>query len=295
MRRSKGWLAAGLIVLLMLGIGLAIFVPAIEQRASTLTLAGDAKRGENLLKTGGCYACHTNTGDSPVQAFAGGPALETGFGTFVAPNITSSRSSGIGDWTLKEFDVALRQGIRPDGQSYYPTFPFLSYRSLTDQDTADLFAALQATEPVDQAADQHELSFPYSIRASLKPWRWLFASTRSLNIDQSTEIGRGRYLVDALAHCGECHTPRNSLGAFIPPYMGGNDQLPGGDWAPPIHGRALARMDWNELDMMYFLADGMLPDGDFVGGSMVEVIDHGTAYMSEEDRKAIAEFLFSLQ
>jgi mono/diheme cytochrome c family protein len=166
---------------------------------------------------------------------------------------------------------------------------------LTDQDVADLYAALMEIDPVNQSGIGHDLSFPFNIRMGLKPWRWLFATTQSSNIDQSTPEGRGRYLVDAVAHCGECHNPRNSLGAFIPPYLGGNDEIPGGVWAPPIHGQALANLDWTEEDLFYFLGDGLLPDGDFIGGSMVEVIDHGTSLMSEADRAAIAAYLFSLQ
>jgi mono/diheme cytochrome c family protein len=271
-----------------------LIAPVGEQR-TPIQLTGDADHGAQLLQTAGCFACHTDTANENANPFAGGPKLETPFGDFYAPNITSSKTAGIGHWTLTEFEAALRQGRAPNGSPYYPAFPFSSYRSLTDQDVADLFAALQQTQAVDQPGQGHDLTFPFNIRLGLKPWRWLFATTRSLNIDQSTPEGRGRYLVDAVAHCGECHNPRNSLGAFIPPYLGGNDEIPGGSWAPPIHGAALAQMDWLEDDLFYFLADGMKPDGDSIGGSMVEVIDYGTAQMTDDDRAAIAAYLFSLQ
>lgn len=287
------WVSA-LLAVIVVAVGGVIMAPIGEDRPE-IDMAGRVDEGQLLLQVGGCYACHTQADADASRAFAGGDAIDTPFGNFYAPNITSSTTHGIGNWSLKQFEAALRQGVSPDGHAYYPAFPFLSYRSLTDEDVAHLYTALMATDPVDVAAQSHDLRFPFNVRLGLKPWRWLFATTRSQNIDQSTESGRGRYLVDAVAHCGECHNPRNSLGAFIPPYLGGNDQMLGGDWAPPIHGRALAQMDWNELDLMYFLSDGMLPDGDFVGGSMVEVIDHGTVYLSEEDRRAMAEFLFSLQ
>lgn len=290
------WKRLALVVLILgIAVGSAIYFAPIGEQRPSIDVSGDPEQGKHLLRVAGCYACHTKTESDEALEFAGGPRLDTPFGDFFAPNITSSDSHGIGRWTLSEFETALRQGISPEGHSYYPAFPFLSYRSLTDDDVAHLFAALQQTDAVDVPSQEHELRFPFNMRVGLKPWRWMFANTDSLNLDQSTQEGRGRYLVDAVAHCGECHTPRNSLGAFVPPYMAGNDELPGGHRAPPIHGRALSRMDWDEPDLMYFLSDGMLPDGDFVGGSMVEVIDHGTAYMSEEDRKAIAAFLFSLQ
>ncbi len=273
---------------------LVVFAPVGEQRPA-IEQIGDVARGQTLLNTAGCFACHTDTTEDAALAFAGGPRLDTPFGDFYAPNITASKTAGIGNWALEEFEAALRQGRNRQGQSYYPAFPFLSYRSLSDQDVADLFAALQKTKAVDQPAPSHQLAFPFNIRLGLKPWRWLFASTQSLNIDQSTTLGRGRYLVDAVGHCGECHNPRNSLGAFIGPYLGGNREIPGGVSAPPIVGAALERMDWTEEDLVYFLADGMLPDGDFVGGSMVEVIDHGTSRMTESDRRTIAQYLFSLR
>ena len=271
-----------------------VIIPVGEQRPA-ITLQGDAEHGALLLQTAGCFACHTDTLDKNALPYSGGPKLATPFGDFYGPNITSSKQFGIGNWTINEFEAAVRQGRSPNGSPLYPAFPFGSYRSLTDQDVADLFAALQQTAPVEQAAKHHQLAFPFNIRLALKPWRWLFVTTKPLAIDQSTVLGRGRYLVDAVAHCGECHTPRNSLGAKIPPYLGGNDFLPGGAWAPPITGAALQQMDWVEADLFYFLADGMMPDGDYVGGSMVEVIDYGTSQMTDDDRAAIAAYLFSLQ
>lgn len=291
----KPWIKWMLVLDTLLVTGfLVLWLSPVGEERPAIALQGNASHGEELLYTAGCYACHTNVEDRGALAFAGGPELATEFGSFYAPNITSSTVAGIGDWTITEFEAALRQGRSPEGHSYYPAFPFLSYRSLTDQDVADLYAAMLATEPVDVAGPENDVGFPFNIRLTLKPWRWMFATTTSLNIDQSTLVGRGRYLVDVVGHCGECHNPRNSVGAFIPPYMGGSDALPGNASAPPIHTRALQNLDWTEDDLFYFLSDGMMPDGDYVGGSMVEVIDHATSRMSDEDRTAIAQYLFSL-
>lgn len=288
-RRTK--IISTFIVLGVAALGLVFFVGLNVEDRPAITALGNAERGAVLMQTAGCYACHTQA-DGSKGEYAGGSALVSPFGNFFAPNITSSKEHGIGDWDIVTFERALRQGVNPEGQSYYPAFPYMSYRSLTDQDVADLFAALKNVAAVEQDHQPHEVGFPFNIRLGLKPWRWLFSTVRPLNIDQSTPVGRGRYLVDAVAHCGECHTPRNSLGAPIPPYLGGaslND-----DWAPPITARAYQHMDWSKEDLIYFLEDGMLPDGDFIGGSMVEVIEHGTSKMPYEDRAAIAEYLFSL-
>lgn len=279
-----------LAVVVVIGLYMA---PVGEQRPE-IKLVGNAEHGDNLLYTAGCFGCHTDV-DNGSANFAGGPKLATEFGDFYAPNITSSVTAGIGGWSVLEFEAAMRQGRSPEGHSYYPAFPFLSYRSLTDQNVADLFAALMNTQPVDEAALNHDLRFPFNIRSTLKPWRWLFATTQALPIDQTNELGRGRYLVDVIGHCGECHNPRNGLGAFIGPYLGGSQSLPGGASAPPIHSRALRNLEWSEDDLIYFLDDGLMPDGDYVGGSMVEVIEHSTSNMSLEDRTAIALYLFSLR
>lgn len=282
----------------VIGLGLATLAAIIlidlnvEERPA-ISIQGRVSEGTHLLQTSGCFACHTNVNEDGDD-YAGGPPLESPFGVFFAPNITSSKEYGIGDWDIVRFERAVRQGVNQHDQSYYPAFPYMSYRSLTDQDVADLFVALKSVEPVEVSSQDHDIGFPFNIRLGLKPWRWMFSSVKPIAIDQSTAEGRGRYLVDAVAHCGECHTPRNSIGAPIAPYLGGADLKPNGGWAPAIVGQALLQMDWTEDDLMYFLFDGMLPDGDYAGGSMVEVIDHGTSVMSVEDRTAIAKYLFSL-
>jgi len=287
-KRLKWFIIFDLVITVILLV--VYFAPLGEQRPA-IDAEGDVLLGQALLQSAGCVACHTQA-DGP--AMAGGPRLATPFGDFYAPNITSSATYGIGSWSLAEFEAALRQGVSPDGRPYYPAFPFASYRSLTDADVAHLYRALRATEPVEQLSVDHDLAFPFNVRLGLKPWRWLFATTQSLEIDQSSELGRGRYLVDAVGHCGECHNPRNSLGAFIPPYLGGSAQIPGGFEAPALHGAALLARDWGAEDLSYFLDDGLLPDGDVVGGSMVEVIEMGTSYLNKADRDAIAAYLLSL-
>lgn len=292
-RKSKRWLSLLLASALLLLLAI-LWAPITTAPERVPTVMGNVETGRVLLNVAGCYACHTDTAAEGL-AFAGGAAIESPFGNFYAPNITSSTTHGIGSWSLAEFERALRKGISPEGMPYYPAFPYISYRNLTDQDVADLYAAAMAIEPVNRDSQAHDVGFPFNVRLGLKPWRWLFAPMTPANIDQSTVEGRGRYLVDAVAHCGECHNPRNALGAFIPPYLGGNDQIPGGVWAPPIHARALENVGWSEDDIYFMLDDGMMPDGDYVGGSMAKVVDYGTRYLSESDRSAIAQYLFSLR
>lgn len=283
--------AVSAVTVVLLAVGYWLVKPINITDDNLANLVSNLETGQQLIRVAGCYGCHTANEGQPL---AGGKPLETPFGVFYAPNITGS-PEGIGNWSLTAFEEAIRHGVAPSGDSYYPVFPYVSYRSLTNQDVVNLFAALQATKPSSNQAPEHQLAFPYSWRAMMKPWRLLFLPSQGIPIDQSTPEGRGRYLIDAVAHCGECHTPRNGMGAPVPPYLGGADLLPSGEFAPPIHGRALSRNDWTEEDLAYFMGDGFLPDGDSVGGRMVDIIEDGTQFLSDDDQAAMARYLMSLQ
>src|SRR5688572_24400931 len=174
---------------------------------------GDAKRGEYLAKAGGCLGCHTEE-RKDAQPYAGGRALKTPFGTFYGPNITPHAEAGIGRWSQADFTRALREGRRPDGAHYFPAFPYASFTRIGDADLRDLFAYFRSLKPSPQASRPHELGFFFRWRFLLVFWKWLFFSPGPLEPEpgKSAQFNRGRYLVDALGHCGECHTPRNWLG-----------------------------------------------------------------------------------
>ncbi|MBM3556258.1 MAG: c-type cytochrome, partial [Alphaproteobacteria bacterium] len=175
-------------------------------------LAQDAARiakGEYLTRAGGCVACHTDLkGKGPE--LAGGHALKTPFGTYFSPNITPDRETGIGTWSDADFLRAMRQGLRPDGAHYYPVFPYPSYTGMTDEDIGAIKAYLFSRPAVKQANKAHQVGLPFSLRPLLAGWKLLFFKEGAFKPrpGMSPEINRGAYLVDHVAHCGECHTPR---------------------------------------------------------------------------------------
>jgi mono/diheme cytochrome c family protein len=256
-------------------------------------LAGDAYRGAYLARSGGCIACHTSAAKGGA-ALAGGAPLDTPFGSFVPPNITPDPVYGIGDWTLDQFAVALRQGVRPDGKAYYPAFPYEFYADLSDQDVADLWAAIQTVPAVPVAAAENDVSFPFNMRWGLKLWRAAYMVPVKISpiMGQSPEWNRGKQLVTGAGHCAACHTGRNMLGALKESEaLAGNDNLPGGSKAPPILAAVLVAKSWTVANMAYALRTGVKPDGDVFGGGMAEVVQAGTSFLDEADREAIASYL----
>ena len=176
---------------------------------------GDAKRGEYVAKAGGCLGCHTET-RTGAAPFAGGRALRTPFGTVYGPNITPHPAAGIGAWSEADFVRAMREGRRPDGAHYYPAFPYTSFTRISDGDLRDLWSYLRSLKPAEQPSKPHELGFFYRWRFLLVFWKWFFFTPGPFVADagKSATVNRGAYLVQALGHCGECHTPRNFLGGL---------------------------------------------------------------------------------
>lgn len=251
----------------------------------------DTERGRYLMQMGGCSSCHTREGG---EALAGGRTLETPFGTFVTPNITPHPETGIGDWSEEDFIRAMTEGRAPDGRHYYPAFPYTSYSAMSRQDLLDLKAYLDSIEPVNAPSGEHQLAFPYNIRALLGPWKWLNLDPPELNGDSTKSDAwvRGRYIVHGPGHCGECHTPRNPLGGLKDDaLLAGNKEGPGGEAVPPITPDDPDFRRWSEVDIVFALQTGMKPNGDFLGGSMGEVIENSTGKLTESDLKAIAIYL----
>ena len=258
--------------------------------------ADAVSEGAYLIQAAGCVACHTDKAANGAY-LAGGPALKTEFGTFWGPNITPDSENGLGNWTGEEFRQAMREGLAPDGSHYYPVFPYPSYTKMTDADIDALWAYLQTVPAVASQAPEHDLSFPYSMRFLMSAWKFLEFEAGPVPDDpnQSADWNRGRYLTDALAHCGECHTPRGALGhVVLEKYLSGNPDGPDGEDVPNITPHASGLADWGEDDMITLLVDGMKPDFDSVQGSMEEVIEHGTSNLTEEDLAAIAAYLIAI-
>jgi len=256
-------------------------------------LQGNPDRGAYLARMAGCIACHTDVegGGAPL---AGGVALQTDFGTFHSPNLTTDAEYGIGDWTIEEFSKAVRQGVSPEGTPYYPAFPYPFYGMLTDQDVADLWAAFRTVPPVAIPSEPQEMRFPYNFRPGLKLWRGMFLEPKPFepDPDRSALWNRGRYIVEGPAHCGACHTPRDMFGARQAELrLHGADGLPDGGKSPPITAEHLIEQGWTINTLKYALRSGVLPDGDAFGGSMGEVVRDGTSFLSDEDLTAIATYL----
>jgi mono/diheme cytochrome c family protein len=255
--------------------------------------AGDAQRGEYVFAAAGCLGCHTEKGG---ERLAGGRGLPTPYGTFYTPNITPDPTHGIGRWSEADFFRAMREGEAPDGSSYFPAFPYTSYTAMTDQDIRDLWAHLRA-QPASAKVDRpHELSAPYGWRFVMPVWKALYFEPGPLPAQpaKSEEWRRGEYLTRALGHCGECHTPRGSLGAMDNSrLMAGvpKGQGPEGDAVPNLTPHPDGLADWSPGDITTVLSMGMLPDGDFVGSGMNEVVENSTSKLTEADRRAIATYL----
>lgn len=252
-------------------------------------------RGEYIYHLAGCENCHTDRkADGPL--LAGGLAFETPFGTFFSPNITPDPDTGIGAWSLSDFRRALREGKAPGGDFYYPVFPYPSYRGMSDQDIADLFEYLQQREPIRRDNRSHDVPF-YLPRQAMWVWNLINLgddARDSTNLDPQRR--RGAYIVDSLAHCGECHTPRNLMGAMdASRYLGGNPEGPEGESVPnitPHKQDGIGR--WGKADLDYFLQTGALPDGDYTGSLMADVIDHGTSFLVTSDRAAVVDYLMAV-
>ncbi len=175
---------------------------------ATLTNADPVRRGQYLARAADCVACHVVPGG---KEYAGGLAFPTPFGTLYSTNITADKETGIGDYSDEDFLNAVRRGIRRDGARLYPAMPFSSYAYMTDADVLAIKAYLFSLPPVRTANRADTLSFPFNQRWSMVFWSLLFVSNSRFapNTMQSPEWNRGAYLAEALAHCGECHTPRN--------------------------------------------------------------------------------------
>jgi mono/diheme cytochrome c family protein len=258
--------------------------------------ANDVERGAYLANAADCVACHTDVEHKGAQ-YAGGRALATPFGTFYGPNITPDPETGIGRWSDAQFLRAMRHGDRPDGANYFPAFPYTSFTGIVEDDVRAIKAYLFSLAPVRQANRPHDVSFPYSWRFLLNGWKLLFFNEGPLwpTHGRSAEYNRGAYLVIALAHCGECHTPRNWFGAMEQSrFLGGNPDGPDGKRVPNITpDKKTGIGNWTADDIVKVLTDGHTPDFDEVGYSMAEVVK-STAKLNEEDRRAIAVFLQSV-
>lgn len=282
-QRLGPWLAAAV---LLLG---AIDVPAGRPVM--------IERGRYLVHAGGCVTCHTADRPDAVP-LAGGRALPTPFGTFYPPNLTPDPATGLGGWTDADLGRALREGVAPDGSNYYPVFPYPAYTGLTDGDVAAIAAYLRSLKPVRHVPPAHELPWYLSSRRVMLGWNLVnFTAGRYVNDPSRDAIwNRGAYLVRHLGHCGECHTPRNAIGGLDSSReLAGNPDGPDGEKIPDItQDKTTGIGGWSVDEIVFLLETGLLPDGDFAGSSMSDVVEDNTGKLTDEDRQAIATYLRSV-
>jgi mono/diheme cytochrome c family protein len=258
-------------------------VPASLEDASLID------RGRYLIRAADCEACHTVIGG---QSFAGGRAFVLPFGAIDSTNITPDKVTGIGQYTDTEFLAAVHRGVRRDGSALYPAMPFASYTYLTDADTLAIKAYLFSLKPIHAPAIPNTFAFPFDQRWAMGIWAMMFNANRRFepHAYQSAEWNRGAYLVEALAHSGKCHTPRNLFQA-----LDNRDKFAGavtGGWrafnitSDPTSGIG----DWTEEALAHYLATGHAegrstaagPRGEAVDLSLVHLTSHLSAHRSSD-------------
>lgn len=279
----------------LLFIGVLLLGTALGSLPESASAQGDAKRGQYLAQAGGCLACHTED-RKDATPFAGGRALKTPFGTFYGPNITPHPEAGLGRWSEADFVRAMRLGERPDGAHYFPAFPYPSFTRISGSDLRDLWTFLRALAPSARANQAHDLRFPFGWRPLVAAWKWLFFTPGPLSSDsrRTPLVNRGAYLVEALGHCGECHTPRNFLGGpNRDRFLAGTKKGPDGKGgAPNLTPTRLKK--WDDGELKDFLTTGLTPDGDVASETMGEVVRNTTGQLTPEDLAALMAYLRAL-
>jgi mono/diheme cytochrome c family protein len=277
-------------------------IPAIVPPSALPPYNPDPANGQTMFNIGGCASCHATPSKDPAQTdrtrLGGGLALPSPFGTFYVPNISPDAADGIGAWNEADFVTALWKGTSPQGRHLFPAFPYTSYQHMELADLRDLFAYLKTLRPVAGRIRGHDLAFPFSNRRLVGLWKLLFLRGGPFVPDatKSARWNRGAYLVNGPGHCAECHSPRNFLSAIVESERFAGGPTPDGkDWVPNITPAGLQHDDppWSEKDIASFLADGMIPSGDFIGGGMAEVV-RNTALLRTDDRAVIASYIASL-
>ncbi|MBK1698935.1 c-type cytochrome [Rhodovibrio salinarum] len=262
----------------------------------------DLDRGRIIFLASDCATCHATPNQDDDTVLGGGRVLDTAFGKFHIPNISPDKAHGIGEWTLAEFDRALREGVGPgglwpEGENLYPAFPYTSYQRLTGEDVRDLYAYMMTLPAEDDVVPDHELKFPYNLRRGIGVWRLAFldgkrGEERPVPEDvDAAQFKRGEYLVEGPAHCAECHSPRTFMGNVIEDerYAGGPNPE-GTGYFPNITPDETGIGYWSTASIANYLHTGISPIGRTADGDMAQVIEN-TSRLPFEDVQAMAVYL----
>jgi mono/diheme cytochrome c family protein len=294
-RHAGRWAFIVAAMILVAGIAAAVFAtrdllsgktggPVQTTHASRDVVA----RGKYLAEAADCAACHTAPDGAP---FAGGLPMASGFGTIYATNITPDPDEGIGRWNAEDFWRALHDGVRRDGQQLYPAMPYTSYRGITRADADAIYAYVMQLRPMKVVNRKTKLNFPFNIRLGMLGWNLLFLhdSLPAVSAGSSAAWQRGRYLVNVLGHCGECHTPRGMVGNMELSRALTGFAL-GRVAAPDITPAGLASRGWTAAGLRAFLGRGLARQGSAFG-DMHPVIMLSTKNLTTEDLNSVATYL----
>jgi mono/diheme cytochrome c family protein len=301
--KALRWLLPSIVLLIVLGLGWMLFggngsrpTPPAASKIAPTALRDPAliAKGEYLATVGDCAGCHTAQGGA---RYAGGRVMATPFGNIPVPNITPDRETGLGEWSFEDFWQALHSGKGRHGELLYPAFSYTAYTKVHHDDALAIFAYLQSLPPVHQVDKTPTLAFPYSVRNSLKAWRALYFREGEFKPDpaRSPQWNRGAYLVQGLGHCNECHATRDSLGGTPQDVHLAGGQIPMQNWyAPDLSTQRHGGLEgWSEQDIVDLLKTGQSTKG-VAFGPMAAVVSNSTQHMTEDDLRAIANYLQSL-
>jgi mono/diheme cytochrome c family protein len=282
-----------LCVVVVAGLYAFAYRPAIAKRegAPQTFPPQQVNAGARLATAGNCTACHTRPDGPP---YAGGLPIPTSFGTIYSSNITPDPDAGIGSWTLEAFTRAMREGTARGGTQLYPAFPYDHYTKLKDEDIAAIYAYIMTRDPVPERPPRTALRFPYNIRPLMAGWKLMFLDKARFEPDQQKgeDWNRGAYLVQALGHCGECHTPRNALGGPKSDRFLAGAKLADGATASNLTPTRLKR--YSDAELKEIMQTGNYPDGDVIGETMAEVVKNTTSQLTAADLDALIAYLRSL-
>ncbi len=253
--------------------------------------------GKQVFHAAGGCGCHTDTENGGIP-LAGRREVRTPFGSYYGTNITPDPLHGIGSWSDEDFIRAMTEGLSPDGKHYFPAFPYTSFTRMKKDDLLHLKDYLFSLPAVKAPHREHDAPFPFNWRGALSVWKKFFFKPAPFKTDpdRSESWNRGAYISEALAHCGECHTPRSMMGALDSSmHFAGSPEGPEGELSPNItQDRETGIGEWSRGDLTWLLKTGMKPGGDDVQGLMAEAIENGYRHLTDYDLEAIAEYLESV-
>ena len=264
---------------------------AFQVQAAT---ADRIERGEYLTRAADCMPCHTAPGGEP---FAGGAPFKTPMGTLYSSNITPDKETGIGTWSNEEFSRAVREGKSKNGENVYPAMPYTSYTLLTDEDIQLIKEYIFSLPPVKREDQKGTKLFAFDVRLGVSAWDLIEFDNRRFqpNDQKDDKWNRGAYLVEALGHCGECHTPRDIAMAMKSSERYAGAMLEGWHAFNITSDKAAGIGDWSQDDIVDYLRSGHARGKAQAAGPMAEVIENSTRYLTDADLQAMAYYISTLE